>query len=165
VHNDSAKMGDEKVLNIRNHTSFAYIFWGILFGQTGSGKSSVINMLGGKELAITSSGVIGQTFKSDRYHVQIKERLFNVFDTAGVCEGDEGKVPTKDAITSLYKLMNELGDGISLLVFIFRAQRLEDQAVRNYKMFYETFLRSQSPHSDCSHWPGERTQHGGLVVQ
>jgi hypothetical protein len=102
-------------------------------------------MLGGKELAITSSGVIGQTFKSDRYPMQIKEKLFNVFDTAGVGEGDEGKVPTRDAITNLYQLMNELEDGISLLVFLFRAQRLEDQAVRNYKMFHEIFCNRQVP--------------------
>ncbi|PVF93770.1 hypothetical protein CPB86DRAFT_741976 [Serendipita vermifera] len=116
----------------------------VLFGQTGSGKSSIINMLLGTEKAPTSSGVIGHTFKSDRYQANIGGRDFNLFDTTGLGEGDEGRVPTRDAIKNLYQLVQSLSGGLSLLVFVFRG-RLNETARRNYKMFYDTFCNRKVP--------------------
>lgn len=44
----------------------------IIFGETGTGKSSVINMLDGRLIADVSSGASGCTFHSSPYEVKLK---------------------------------------------------------------------------------------------
>jgi GTP-binding protein EngB required for normal cell division len=116
----------------------------VLFGETGSGKSSVINMLLNADRASTSDGVIGRTFRSQLYPLEIEGQQFNIFDTAGLGEGEEGRVPTRQAIKNLYDLLQRLKSGISLLIFIFRG-RLTEKARSDYKVFYETFCNRKVP--------------------
>jgi len=44
----------------------------IVFGETGTGKSSIINMLEGRSIAGVSSGASGCTFYSCPYEVKLK---------------------------------------------------------------------------------------------
>jgi GTPase SAR1 family protein len=46
----------------------------ILFGETGVGKSSIINMLQGEEVATTSNGAYGCTSESSRHEVTLASR-------------------------------------------------------------------------------------------
>ncbi|KAJ3891397.1 hypothetical protein GG344DRAFT_65448 [Lentinula edodes] len=78
----------------------------ILFGSTGCGKSSIINMLLGHDAAPTSSGAVGCTFENSEYRI---------YDTTGLDEGDAGTVVSKDALVKLYQLLRNLEDGITLL--------------------------------------------------
>jgi predicted GTPase len=117
----------------------------IIFGQTGAGKSSIINMLECSPDASTSSGVSGHTFSSERHEAIINGQNFNIYDTNGLNEAEEGKIPTKYAIKNLYQLVQCLKGGISLLVFVFRGPRIDDASVRNYKMFRETFCNCRVP--------------------
>lgn len=117
----------------------------IVFGETGAGKSSVINMLDGGKVAPVSNGAAGMTFACDRYEKKIGDQTFNIFDTAGLNEGDAGKVQGKTAITNLYKCIYNLETGVSLLIYVMRAPRIKDTAQKNFKMFFETFCNKEVP--------------------
>jgi hypothetical protein len=117
----------------------------ILFGESGSGKSSIINMIAGNSVAIVSSSVHGCTFQTTRYTVDIMGKSFNLYDTAGLDEGDAGTVPKNDAIVQLFRLLKSLNTGINLLVFCMRGPRIKDAAHKNWRLFNEIICRNQVP--------------------
>ncbi|KAH7925679.1 P-loop containing nucleoside triphosphate hydrolase protein [Leucogyrophana mollusca] len=117
----------------------------IIFGETGSGKSSVINMISQTYVAPISSGATGCTFNYVRYPVEIQGAPFNLYDTAGLDEGDHGKVAKQDAIAQLYKLIVDLEGGVSLLVFCMRGPRIKEAAHKNWRLFHEVFCKKNVP--------------------
>ncbi|KAG1828617.1 P-loop containing nucleoside triphosphate hydrolase protein [Suillus variegatus] len=95
----------------------------VVFGEAGSGKSSIINTIAQKQVAKTSNDAVGCTLKPKRYTVDISGHQFALFDTAGLNEGSEGNVPDKQAKKQLKRLLKERmrhkspeSDGIDLLL-------------------------------------------------
>ncbi|KIJ18986.1 hypothetical protein PAXINDRAFT_128238, partial [Paxillus involutus ATCC 200175] len=119
----------------------------VIFGDSGVGKSSLINMLAGHKAAKTSSSVIGCTFQSSHYRITIDSEMFHVWDTAGLDEGTHGRVPAEVAEKHLAKLLRELGsaNGIHLLVYCIRGSSVRKALARNYTIFYSAICRKKVP--------------------
>lgn len=117
----------------------------VIFGETGAGKSSVVNMVARNELAKTSRDSTGCTFYSQSYKVEIDDISVELWDTAGLNEADGGTVVAKDAIIHLYKLLKRLEDGISLLVYCVRGPRIKDNIAKNYMMFHHGLCQRKVP--------------------
>ncbi|KAG0697663.1 hypothetical protein DFH29DRAFT_1003513 [Suillus ampliporus] len=121
----------------------------VIFGESGSGKSSVINAIMQKELAKTSSDAAGCTFSYQRHRVEISGQRFVLFDTAGLNEGTVGTVPAAKAEEKLKGLLRELmspgSDGIGLLVYCIRSTRARRALIRNFNIFYSAICRKKVP--------------------
>ncbi|KDQ59833.1 hypothetical protein JAAARDRAFT_33406 [Jaapia argillacea MUCL 33604] len=117
----------------------------IVFGESGAGKSSVINMVAGRDVANTSSGATGCTFRSEQHVVSTPHVTMNIFDTVGLNEGSEGTVQSADAIKNLYKLVRSMEDGVNLLVYVVKGPRIKESTSNNYRMFYEAFCQKKVP--------------------
>ncbi|KAF5378186.1 hypothetical protein D9615_007550 [Tricholomella constricta] len=117
----------------------------ILFGESGSGKSSIVNMIAQRHLATVSSSVNGCTFTSARYTIDFLDTKFNVYDTAGLDEGEAGTVPKQKAIVQLFRLLKSLDTGVNLLVFCMRGPRIKEAAHKNWRLFHEIICRRQVP--------------------
>lgn len=116
----------------------------IVFGETGAGKSSIINMLAGEGTAVVSNSARGCTFESKAYSAQIQGLQYTLHDTAGLNEWEKGRVSGKDAVRNLYQLVKNLdGEGISLLVYCIRGPRIKESMVNNYRMFYQAFCQEK----------------------
>lgn len=116
----------------------------VVFGETGAGKSSVINMIAGRQVAATSSRATGCTFESKPYPVDLGGMSVTLWDTAGLNEGEVGTVAAKDAIVNLYKLLRSLESGLSLLIYCIRG-RIKASTVKNYAMFYHGLCQQNIP--------------------
>lgn len=116
----------------------------VVFGETGAGKSSVINMIVGRQVAETSSRATGCTFQSKPYSVDLGGMSVTLWDTAGLNEGEVGTVAAKDAIVNLYKLLRSLENGLSLLLYCVRG-RIKASTVKNYRMFYHGLCQKNIP--------------------
>jgi len=116
----------------------------VVFGETGAGKSSVINMIAGRVVAETSSCAAGCTFQSKPYPVDLGGMSVTLWDTAGLNEGEVGTVAAKDAIVNLYKLLRSLESGLSLLVYCVRG-RIKASTFKNYVMFYHGLCQKNIP--------------------
>lgn len=116
----------------------------ILFGESGCGKSSIVNMVAEKDLATVSSSVNGCTFTSARYEVDIQGTRFNIYDTAGLDEGDGGTVPKQTAMVQLFHLLKTLDTGVNLLVFCMRG-RIKEGTHKNWRLFHEIICRREVP--------------------
>ncbi|KAG1748201.1 P-loop containing nucleoside triphosphate hydrolase protein, partial [Suillus lakei] len=80
----------------------------VIFGTTGSGKSSLVNLLLESEEAPASNDAIGCTATNDEYLFSIGERKYRIWDTPGLDEGSEGRVPAKVALKNLKSFVNEV---------------------------------------------------------
>jgi len=119
----------------------------ILFGETGHGKSSVVNLLAFREdkLAAVSDSANGVTFQNQCYVRQIDDNKVHIFDTVGLGEATYGTVSNESAIQQLYTLMRSLATGVDLLVFVIRGPRITGMMQQNYKVFYEIFCQKKVP--------------------
>ncbi|KAF5349998.1 hypothetical protein D9756_009149 [Leucocoprinus leucothites] len=118
----------------------------VLFGECGAGKSSIVNMLSSNEHAADiSSSARGCTFESRSFEVNVLGQPVTLWDTAGLNEGDAGRVVKADAIAQLYSLLRKLSDGVSLLVFVMRAPRVRDSVPKNWKIFHEVICQKKIP--------------------
>ncbi|KAJ3500767.1 hypothetical protein NMY22_g19152 [Coprinellus aureogranulatus] len=119
----------------------------VFFGETGVGKSSIINMILGTERAKTSNNAKGCTGDATCYEGSINGRDFRFWDTVGLNEGDKGTMSNMKAASALYHLLRKLSDsgGVSLLVFCMRAPRITKATEKNWVLFRDIICNGQVP--------------------
>lgn len=117
----------------------------LVFGETGTGKSSVINMIAGSSVAGVSSDALGFTFKSKCHAVSLGGRQIKLWDTAGLNEGEHGTIPAEQAMRNLQDLVHRLNGGVSLLVYCVRGTRFRDISKINYDLFCGIICQKQVP--------------------
>ncbi|KAH7888444.1 P-loop containing nucleoside triphosphate hydrolase protein [Phlebopus sp. FC_14] len=119
----------------------------VLFGETGVGKSSLINLLAGWEIANVSSDVQGCTLDSTEYQFTVNRSTIRVWDTVGL---DEPEIAVNSYLGAVEKAIHlirrlEAVGGISLLIFCMRGNRITATVQSNYRLFYEILGRKEVP--------------------
>lgn len=118
----------------------------VIFGETGTGKSSIINMLADGDVASTSNHPEGCTFESKAYPITIDGVSYTIWDTAGLNEAEAGTVPAGVALHHLQDLVGNLSaGGLSLLVYCIRGSRYRDILKVNYDLFWGIICRGEVP--------------------
>lgn len=112
----------------------------VIFGEMRVGKSSLVNMLAGEEVAPTSDGVVGCTSENHGYALSLQDLHLNVFDTAGLNEPEKGRVGAQKAIQNLFQLIRDVGTsgGLGLLVFVINSS-LSAKTIENYDLLRDVF--------------------------
>ncbi|XP_037032054.1 uncharacterized protein LOC119071289 [Bradysia coprophila] len=113
----------------------------IIFGESGSGKSSLVNLLLGQERANVSDKAVGCTFNFQEYATP----NFNVYDTVGLSEGMSGTVRPDLAIKELMHLLQSLHHGVALLIFVIQKGRIKKSLNKNYNLFVDGLCMKNVP--------------------
>ena len=100
-------------------------------------------MVIGNAVAKVSNNAGGCTFQNEPYEADVDGTAFRIFDTAGLNEGDEGRVPHWKAVQELYTLIRRL-DGVSLLVFCVRG-RVKANTRANWLLFNKVICGETVP--------------------
>jgi GTP-binding protein EngB required for normal cell division len=122
----------------------------VVFGESGVGKSSVINMLlGATEI---SCGPRGHTFEPTSFLLNFPRDFLpntpvTLWDTVGFNVDNTGIVPETEAIVALYKLLHELSNagGVSLLVFVIRGPHIKESTQHNWTLFNDVICNKGIP--------------------
>ncbi|KAG2140440.1 P-loop containing nucleoside triphosphate hydrolase protein, partial [Suillus cothurnatus] len=119
----------------------------VVFGETGAGKSSLINLMAGKEVAKTSPDMLRCTMQWKDYTIGFGGDSYMVFDTIGLEEPQLGIKEYLESVENAYKLIKELDKkgGIDLLLFCVRAGKLTATLQSNYRLFHEFLCEKKVP--------------------
>jgi tRNA U34 5-carboxymethylaminomethyl modifying GTPase MnmE/TrmE len=119
----------------------------VLFGQSGAGKSSVVNLMAGEKRAETSPETEHWTKCWEEHFIDVDGCACKVFDTVGLKEPQLGTTEYLEAIVNAYELIKMLKQegGIHLLLFCVRAAKFTSTIRNNYRLFYEWFCEKNVP--------------------
>ncbi|KAG2153885.1 P-loop containing nucleoside triphosphate hydrolase protein [Suillus clintonianus] len=119
----------------------------VLYGESGVGKSSLINLIMGRDVAKTSPDALACTTTHAPYDVTISGQYFRLWETAGLNEGSEGTVPAAKAKRNLTTFLRSLHqeDGVHLLVYCVRGTRAIKALQTHYKIFSAAIHDSKVP--------------------
>ncbi|KAF8137280.1 hypothetical protein EV363DRAFT_1446163 [Boletus edulis] len=122
----------------------------ILFGETGVGKSSIINLMADAEIATTSSKLEGCTLEATEYSFTLSgetQTPLCIFDTVGLNEPKMGVNTFFGAIEEAHRLITSLhhSGGIDLLLFCIRGGRINATMQPNYRLFFEFLCEKKVP--------------------
>lgn len=121
----------------------------VIFGETGSGKSSFVNRIAQHLLAETSNDAHGCTSTPERYPVEISDGKYVLIDTPGLNEGHAGTVPDAEAKELLKSLLRELmssrSDDIGLLVYCVHRAAQPHIFVKAYDKFSSGICNNKVP--------------------
>ncbi|KAG1886636.1 hypothetical protein F4604DRAFT_1675516 [Suillus subluteus] len=121
----------------------------IIFGEMGVGKSALVNLIAGDELAEISSGTQLCTLESTEYPVTFSDSQLNVnlFDTVGLNSPTMNNAGYLDTLVKAHELIVLLKDrgGVHGLLFCIKAGRLSHTVQQNYRLFFEFLCQEQVP--------------------
>lgn len=124
----------------------------LVVGETGVGKSSVINLIAGEQLADVSSSASGCTMEATSYDLVLSDRQehghhIRLFDTVGLNEPHLSKNDYLTAIEKANVLITQLlrTGGIRLLIFCIRGGRITSVTQSNYRLFCDILCQNQVP--------------------
>lgn len=122
----------------------------IVFGEMGVGKSSLINLVAGKTLAKSSSGLKSCTLESTEYTIALSEPQLNVklFDTVGLNNATMNDKSYLDALVKAHKLVASLQNqgGVHGLLFCIKGgNRILESTQQNYRLFHEFLCQEKVP--------------------
>ncbi|KAF8645342.1 hypothetical protein AX16_007846 [Volvariella volvacea WC 439] len=115
----------------------------VLFGASGCGKSSIVNMLTDTDnFAPTSPDATRCTTDSLHYRVSIFGQPFNIYDTPGLEEGGKDSAET---VLKLCDLLKSISGGVHLLAFCMRVPRMSQYARRNWILLNKIVCENKVP--------------------
>lgn len=121
----------------------------ILFGESGVGKSAVVNQLFNRKIVVSSDQAVGCTLLNTRVNGFIEDHPdieWNIYDTVGLSESSDGNVPTTTAFVQLIKLAYSVPGGIHLLVCCHAKGRISGERFKaNYRIFKEDLCENRIP--------------------
>ncbi|KIJ60456.1 hypothetical protein HYDPIDRAFT_49765, partial [Hydnomerulius pinastri MD-312] len=118
----------------------------VLFGETGVGKSSIINAIAPGSTK-TSNDALGCTDRVTCYEVTLPSGKVKLWDTPGLNEGSQGTAPAQKAMEDLRKFILSLAGsgGIDLLVYCMRSGRVRSAIKRTYEDVYGAICQRKVP--------------------
>ncbi|KAG1870430.1 hypothetical protein C8R48DRAFT_652962 [Suillus tomentosus] len=107
----------------------------LLFGETGVGKNSIINLIMGHDVAQTSPDPEISTLQHTSHEVSIAERRFKLWKVSSIeSMGSFQALLAKWRLEKSYKKLYK-DDGVYLLLYCMRGSRALRALIKDYKFF------------------------------
>ncbi|KAI6000767.1 P-loop containing nucleoside triphosphate hydrolase protein [Pisolithus albus] len=106
----------------------------VIVGESGVGKSSLINLILGEARVLASNDAVGVTLETTRHPTTIFQHSYYLWDTPGLNEGTQGSLASKRVEEILRNLLMQLdkAHGVHLLVICFRGTKVTRTMQQTY---------------------------------
>jgi len=125
------------------------MFTVLVVGQTGCGKSSVVNMIAEHNVAPTSNDLAHCTKHWTEYPISVGGHQFQVFDTIGFLEPEVDGMVYAEAIANTYDAINILKErgGIDMLLYCIRDSQMDEvqKMQGHYRLLHEVLCDEEVP--------------------
>jgi predicted GTPase len=107
----------------------------LIFGETGVGKSSVINLIMGRDVALTSADAGTCTLEHTPYEVTLENQRFKLWEVSSIASMSfSQRFFAKRRMKRRYRKLYR-DDGVYLLLYCIRNSRAQGTLVTDYKLF------------------------------
>ncbi|KAJ8596197.1 hypothetical protein M405DRAFT_220225 [Rhizopogon salebrosus TDB-379] len=107
----------------------------LIFGETGVGKSSVINLIMGRDVALTSADAQTCTLEHTPYEITLENQRFKLWEVSSLASmGFFRRLFAKWRMKKTYRKLYS-DDGVYLLLYCMRNSRAQGTLVSDYKIF------------------------------
>ncbi|KAF8135648.1 hypothetical protein EV363DRAFT_802302 [Boletus edulis] len=110
-----------------------------LFGVTGCGKSSIVNLLADKSVADVSTGVEACTKRARWYPISLGEKTFRLWDTMGFNQAETKDMNPLSPYEQAHALLRNLQDGVDLILLCARKDGI-NASLRNLYWLLDSFF-------------------------
>ncbi|KAH0827563.1 P-loop containing nucleoside triphosphate hydrolase protein [Lanmaoa asiatica] len=110
-----------------------------LFGVTGCGKSSIINLLADSPVADVSTGVDACTRRARWYPISLGEKKFRLWDTMGFNQAEIKDINPLSPYEQAHALLRNLQDGVDLILLCARKDGI-NASLRNLYWLLDSFF-------------------------
>ncbi|CAF1292946.1 unnamed protein product [Adineta steineri] len=117
----------------------------LVIGQTGVGKSSLINLLAGEHVTNDSDSAVGCTFDHVTVRIVHDGQIIELIDTVGLNENSKGTVTDEQAIEKLFEFIRSNQRGFNLLLFVMKKGRLNEMFETNFELFSSVVSSGRIP--------------------
>ncbi|MEK8053155.1 GTPase [Ideonella sp. DXS22W] len=118
----------------------------LVFGTTGTGKTSLCNVLTGSNARPADNGPLGVTSKAHLYRpFQHGSHSIELIDTVGLHESVHGTIPPEQAMQQLLDLLCKSKDGYNVLIHVTKAGRITEHHDQDHTFFVEKLTQRQVP--------------------
>ena len=116
----------------------------LLVGTTGMGKSSLINLLAGQQIAEVSDGVTGCTFSFVVHKIQHNGYPLEIIDTVGLnhCTDCNSQTQRVETLKSLIRFVKRNSRGFTCVIFVMAKGRISEEFEQSYTIIYKHLLKS-----------------------
>ncbi|KAG1870421.1 kinase-like domain-containing protein [Suillus tomentosus] len=107
----------------------------LLFGESGVGKSSIINLIMGREVAQTSPDAEVCALRHTPHEVSLADRRFKLWEVSSISSMNPFRtILAKWRLKKSYKKLYR-DDGVYLLLYCMRGSRAQRALIKDYKFF------------------------------
>lgn len=135
-------MGDKPSQPVNENKNVINI---LVFGTTGSGKSSICKLMTKKNNIKISDSAIGCTLETTKHEVVKNNNIYAFYDTAGLNEPDTGAVKSKDAALAIMRFMLLETHGFNIVLFVKNTPRIVRDDINNFKFLKEYITKDKIP--------------------
>ena len=111
------------------------------------GKSAVVNVIAGGEIAKVEADAGGHTLQTTRHDISFDGMSIGIFDTTGLDEpqiGIDGYLKALEKAHELVTMLSAAG-GVHLLLFVLHAGEITATMESNYRLFFEVIFQTKVP--------------------
>lgn len=138
---DSIKLHIEKYITMTLDSNISKI---LIIGSSGVGKSSLVNLLIGKNSALVSDSPDGGTDVINNYKCNFNGTPYEFVDTIGFSLSRNGKIRNCEAISKIISLSFD-PTGYNCILFVIKSGRINELDENIYKLFVNYIFDSKIP--------------------